>query len=201
MYSFFDWLPAPSGLEGYCTSTLETFFFFSSSAPTYVTEGLFIKGNQHPHPNCCDSAPLSLFYLDISTSCNYICKTGDTQKDAFVRQIEWCYWSDWSAMIITAGDHLAPQTGSGGKYVMRPACSVLTFCERRFNSVTHEEKLRGPRLDYWHKYMLSGLFSSGLCFCCSVHVAHDWCSVSRFNNDCVSFLTLSWFHISVLVLV
>lgn len=51
-------------------------------------------------------------------------------------------------MIITAGDHLAPQTGSGGKYVMRPGCSALTLSERRFNCATREEKPRGPRADY-----------------------------------------------------
>lgn len=44
-------------------------------------------------------------------------------------------------MIITVGDHLTHQAGSGGKYVMRPACAVLTLCERRFHSATHEEKL------------------------------------------------------------
>lgn len=56
--------------------------------------------------------------------------------------------SSRSAMIITAGDHLAAQTGSGGKYVMRPGCSASTLSERRFNCATREEKPRGPRADY-----------------------------------------------------
>lgn len=82
-------------------------------------------------------------YLDILTSCNYIC--------ARVMHKSVLLWGEMmlleqrqnsrSTMIITVGDHLTLQTGSVGKYVMRPACSVLTLCERQFHSVSNEEKL------------------------------------------------------------
>lgn len=42
--------------------------------------------SHRPDPNCYDSLPLSLFYLDVATSCNYIWEASDTQKCPFVWQ-------------------------------------------------------------------------------------------------------------------
>lgn len=38
--------------------------------PMYVTEDASLRGSGCPRPSCYDSVPLSLFYLDHSTSCN-----------------------------------------------------------------------------------------------------------------------------------
>lgn len=51
-----------------------------------MPEAAFLRGSQHPGPNCYDSSPLSLFYLDIATSCNYICKASDAQKATIFMQ-------------------------------------------------------------------------------------------------------------------
>lgn len=108
-----------------------------------MTEAAFFKGSQRPGPNCYDSSPLSLFHLDISTSCNYICEASDAQKCPSVQQDDATRAKRKQPEHDDnyCRDHLTHQTGSGGKYAMRPACSVLTLCERRFHSATHEEKL------------------------------------------------------------
>lgn len=112
-------------------------------SPHVCDRGCRLQRSQRPGPNCYDSSPLSLFHLDISTSCITYARRV-THKSVLLcsetmpleqRQ------SSRSTMIITVGDHLTHQTGSGGKYAMRPACSVLTLCKRRFHSATHEEKL------------------------------------------------------------
>lgn len=84
-------------------------------------------------------------------------------------------------------------------YLIRLVCSVLTLCERHFNSVTHEEKLRGPCVDCWHECMLNGFSHWSNCFSSVIgrHVCYadtvlDWCNMSRFNNDSVTLLTCSW---------
>lgn len=45
-----------------------------------MTEGAFIRKSPCPRLNCYDLLPLSLFYLDILTFWNYICKASDTHK-------------------------------------------------------------------------------------------------------------------------
>lgn len=149
-------------------------------------------------------------HLDVSTSANRICKLSDGQKkkkkDAFVwSRAQWCDWSkDNGRLIITVAGHPLPLTWSGGIYLIRLVCYVLTLCERHFNCVTHEEKLRGPCVDYWHQCMLNGVLHWSNCFCfaglhvCCSDTAHDWCSMSRFNNGSVTFLTLSQCCIMVL---
>lgn len=76
-------------------------------------------------------------------------------------------WRDWSKgrLIIAVVDHRLPSTRSGWIYYRRLDCSVLTLCERHFNSVACAEKLRGRRVDYPHDFMHNDFSHRSNCFC------------------------------------
>lgn len=82
----------------------------------------------------------------------------------------WVFWcaqnKDNGSLRITIVEHPLPLTWSGGIYLIKLVCFVLTLSERHFNSATHEEKLRGLDVDYWHECMLNGFshWSNCLCF-------------------------------------
>lgn len=82
-----------------------------------MAEAAFFKWSHPPDPNCYDSSPLSLFYLDIAPSCDYI-KRRATHKSVLLcgetMRLEQRQ-SSWSTMIISVGDHLTHQIGSGEK--------------------------------------------------------------------------------------
>lgn len=121
------------------------------------SEVAFLKRSQRPGTSCYDSSPLSLFYLDISTSYNYICETSDAQKWPFVRRDN-----------ATGAKTKQPEhddnycTGSshapGRKWwkICNEAC--LRRLDLVWKTVSFCDPWGEARVDYWHKYMLSGLF-------------------------------------------
>lgn len=143
-------------------------------------------------------------HLDVPAS-----TTGwHAKTDAFVWS--WAHWWDWrkdkGRLIITVVGHPLPLTRSGGIYLIRLVCSVSTLCERHFNSVTHEEKLRGLCVDYWHEYMLNGFSHWSNCCCCagplwwsSVYVLLIRYMIDGACQDSITTASLFWHCLGVML--
>lgn len=132
-------------------------FCCSCSAPTYVTDAAVFKGSQRPGPSWSDSSPLSLFHLDISTSCNYTWEARDTQKCPFVVQ------DDATGAKTKQPEHDDNYCRGSSHAPDRKWWKICNeACAFRLDLVWKTVWFCDPWgeacVDYWRKYMLSGLF-------------------------------------------